>query len=116
VAKEGGARLHPEFLDDSIVPTALGLSIAWQNVPFQEGAWADWGNDQHDDADYRRLLLPDGRFYVVGDQASTLPGWQEGAMMSAEHVVDLITERLRPEDVPATLRAPNTFKVTQGHG
>jgi hypothetical protein len=37
-------------------------------------------------------------------------------MMSAEHVVDLITERKRPEDVPATLRAPDTIKVTQGHG
>lgn len=116
VAKQGGARLHPEFLDDSIVPTALGLSVAWQNVPYQEGAWPAWGNDQHDDRDYRRLLLPEGRFYVVGDQASTLPGWQEGAMMSAEHVVELITGAKRPEDVPATLRAPNTFKVTQGHG
>ncbi len=116
VAKQGGARLHPEFRDDSIVPTDLGLSVAWQNVPFQEGAWPDWGNHQHDDADYRRLLLPDGRFYIVGDQASTLPGWQEGAMMSAEHVVELIAGSKRPEDVPATLRAPNTFKVTQGHG
>ena len=37
-------------------------------------------------------------------------------MMSAEHVVELITGRKRPEDVPATLRAPNTFKITQGHG
>ncbi len=116
IAKQGGARLHPEFLDDSIVPTELGLSVAWQNVPYQEGAWPAWGNEQHDDVDYRRLLLPDGRFYIVGDQASTLPGWQEGAMMSAEHVVELITERKRPEDVPATLTAPNTFKVTQGHG
>lgn len=116
IAKEGGSRLHPEFLDDSIVPTALGLSVAWQNVPYQEGAWAAWGNDQHDDADYRRLLLPDGRFYIVGDQASTLPGWQEGAMMSAEHVVELITGIKRPEDVPETLQAPNTFKVTRGHG
>lgn len=116
MAKQGGARLHPEFLDESIVPTELGLSVAWQNVPYQEGAWPAWGNDQHDDADYRRLLLPEGRFYVVGDQASTLPGWQEGAMMSAEHVVGLITGTVRPEEVPATLRAPNTFKVTQGHG
>ncbi len=116
VAKAGGARIHPEFLDDSIVPTGLGLSVAWQNVPFQEGAWAAWGNDQHDDADYRRLLLPEGRFWIVGDQASTLPGWQEGAMMSAEHVIEMIAGTRRPEDVPLTLEAPNTLKVTQGHG
>lgn len=116
VAKRGGAKLHPEFNDDSIVPTELGLSVAWQNVPFQEGAWPDWGNHQHDDVDYRRLLLPEGRFFIVGDQASTLPGWQEGAMMSAEHVVELIAGSKRPEDVPETLTAPNTLKVTQGHG
>ena len=37
-------------------------------------------------------------------------------MMSAEHVVELISGSKRPEDVPETLEAPNTFKVTQGHG
>lgn len=116
IAKAGGAKLHPEFLNDTLVPSQLGLSIAWKNVPYQEGAWPDWGNHQHDDGDYRRLLVPDGRFYVVGDQASTLPGWQEGAMMSAEHVVGLISGSKRVEDVPETLHAPNTLKVTQGHG
>lgn len=115
VAKQGGARLHREFKDNSIVPTELGLSIAWQNVPYQEGAWPSWGNDQHDDQDYERLLRPDGRFYVVGDQASTLPGWQEGAMMSAEHVVELIAG-LKPAETPKDIKAPNTFKVTRGHG
>ena len=115
VAKQGGIRLHPEFKDNSVVPTGLGLSIAWQNVPFQEGAWPSWSGDQHDDADYERLLLPEGRFYMVGDQASTLPGWQEGAMMSAEHVVELIGG-LKPHTVPKGIVAPNTFKVTQGHG
>jgi len=115
VAKEGGSRLHEEFRDDSIVPTGLGLSIAWQNVPHQKGAWPSWGNDQHDNADYRRLLLPDRRFYVVGDQASTLPGWQEGAMMSAEHVVELIGG-LKPAMVPEDVIAPDSFKVTRGNG
>ena len=114
-ARRAGARLHDEFNDNSIVPIELGLSIAWQNVPYQRGAWASWGNEQHDDVDYRRLLLPDRRFYVVGDQASTLPGWQEGAMMSAEHVVELIGG-LKPEVIPEDTTAPNTFKVTQGHG
>lgn len=115
VAKEGGARLHSEFDDERIVPTELGLSVAWQHVPWQEGAWPAWGNDQHDDVDYERLLRPDKRFYVVGDQASTLPGWQEGAMMSAEHVVELIggTKDAAPRQ---DIKAPNTFKVLQGHG
>lgn len=115
VAKAGGAKLHDEFNDNTLVPTELGLSIAWQNVPYQKGAWPSWGDDQHDDDDYRRLLLPERRFYVVGDQASTLPGWQEGAMMSAEHVVELIGG-LKPAVIPEDVRAPNTLKVTQGHG
>lgn len=51
VARDGGARLHPEFRNETLIPTEQGLSIAWQNVPWQEGAWASWGNDQHDDED-----------------------------------------------------------------
>ncbi|MBR9920346.1 MAG: NAD(P)-binding protein [Bacteroidetes bacterium] len=114
-AKAGGARLHPEFRDNSIVPTQLGLSIAWQNIPYAGGAWPSWGENVHDDADYERILLPDRRFYIVGDQASTLPGWQEGAMMSAEHVVNLISG-LKPHVVPEGTKAPNTLRVTQGIG
>ncbi len=115
VAKEGGARIHEEFMDDSIVPTDLGLSIAWQHVPHLKGAWPSWSSSDAQNRNYRRLLLPDKRFYVVGDQASTLPGWQEGAMMSAEHVVELIAG-IKPHFVPENIEAPNTIKVTQGHG
>ena len=116
LAREGGARLHPEFQDESTVPTHLGLSIAWQNVPYQKGAWADWGTDQNHDQYYRRLLVGDGPFYVVGDQTSTLPGWQEGAMMSAEHVIELIAGHHLREEIPEDVEAPDARKVTQGHG
>ncbi len=117
VAKAGGALLHEEFNNNSIVPTELGISIAWQNVPWQLGSWPSWGDDQHDDADYERILRPDRRFYITGDQASTLPGWQEGAMMSAEHVVEMLAG-LKPLALPEgiIIRAPNTVKITQGHG
>lgn len=120
VAKEGGEKLHPEFKRNAIVPTDLGISIAWQYVPHQEGAWPSWGNEQHDDSDYERLLRPfRQRFFIVGDQASTLPGWQEGAMMSAEHVVNHIANHssgLIPLIYPEKIQAPNTIKVTQGLG
>ena len=66
------------------------------------------------DADaYARLLAPDRRFHLVGDQVSTLPGWQEGAMMSAEHVVEQIGGR-RPRTVPEIRRAPNTRRLVMG--
>jgi len=115
LAREGGRRLHPEFADESIVPNEKGLSIAWQNVPYQRGAWPSWAETgQHANKDYRRLLLPDRRFHITGDQASTLPGWQEGAMMSAEHVVELIGGLRSAESVTEDIVAPNTARVRRG--
>ena len=96
-ARDGGKRLHPEIADDRIVPLSLGVSIAWQNVPFQRGQAADYDPaDAMDQAAYARLIEPDGRFFVIGDQVSPLPGWQEGAMMSAEYVIARVSgKRLR---------------------
>lgn len=111
LAREQGKRLHPEIGDPRIVPEELGLSIAWQNVPFQRGGWANWSPE--DDEAYERLLAPDRRFHVLGDQVSTLPGWQEGAMMSAEHVVEQIGG-IRPLTVPDVKQAPNTRRLVQG--
>ena len=101
VAYDGGALLHPQAFDrnktNPDVPEDKGVSIAWQNVLFQEGCSANWSraDAQQAELDYERLLLPDPdmkcRFFVVGDQVSTLPGWQEGALMSAEHVVQQIS-------------------------
>ncbi len=114
MAREGARKLHPEFGDDRIVPQALGLSIAWRNVPFQLGGWADWQSDDAADAKaYTRLLAPDGRFHVVGDQVSPLPGWQEGAMMSAEHVIEQIAGK-RPLTPQEIVRAPDSRRMTQG--
>lgn len=114
-AREGGARLHPELASHAIVPEHLGLSIAWQNVPFQQGGWAEWDAQSVEDRNaYARLLAPDcGRFFMVGDQVSTLPGWQEGAMMSAEHVVEQIGG-FRPLAVPDIEQAPDTRRLVQG--
>jgi monoamine oxidase len=131
-AKELGAKLHPEFQDNSIVPIEKGISVAWQNVPYLAGGWPSWIQDEAysaHDVHYRRLLLPVpspapaaegptplGAFFIVGDQASTLPGWQEGAMMSAEHVVGLLTGAIRPDAIPERVEAPDTRLVTQGNG
>jgi monoamine oxidase len=101
IARASGTRLHPEIADRRIVPDELGLSIAWQNVPYQAGGFAHWNPA---DADavwaYGTLLAPDGRFHVIGDQVSSLPGWQEGALMSAEYVVKQVLgleRRIRPQ-------------------
>ena len=113
-AREGAVKLHPEFADTRLVPSDKAISIAWQNIPNEGGGWANWDPSSAADAKaYARLLAPDRRFFVVGDQVSQLPGWQEGAMESAQHVVEQIGGR-RLLTVPLIKRAPNTRRLNQG--
>jgi monoamine oxidase len=68
---------------------------------------------------YETLLEPDGRVIVAGDQVSYLPGWQEGAMLSAHHVLRRIMREGRiliKGAAPTTRRAPSTRAVTDGIG
>jgi monoamine oxidase len=114
LAMKGAKKLHPNF--DKDVPIDLGLSIAWKQVPYQLGGWADdWGCD---DAHYQRLLQPEGRFWVAGDQVSYISGWQEGAVRSAHHVISAIAglpkaQKLRTP-APALREAPGIRRRTRG--
>lgn len=113
IALQGGERLHAEFR--SQVDKAKGLSIAWQEVPFIGGGWAEWDHAKPDHAAaYQRLLKPEKQFIVAGDQASYLPGWMEGAVLSAYHAVDYALGRPRPEAVEPLqkLPAPDSRAVT----
>lgn len=112
-ARDGARRLHPEFDDDAIVPQRLGMSIAWHKVPLQLGGWASWRDDAEDREAYGRLLSPDGRFHVIGDQVSPLPGWQEGAMISAEYVIRQVTG-VESTAVPRVHSAPDSIALTEG--
>ena len=116
-AAAGAHRLHGDtFARD--VPIDLGLSIAWHHVPYQLGGWADWEGVAA--VHYETLLAPEGHVIVAGDQVSYLPGWQEGAMLSAHHVLDQIIPReSRPKvkAIPAAKRrAPSTRAMTEGTG
>jgi monoamine oxidase len=114
MARKGGVKFHPEFADTRLVPSDKAISIAWQNIPNEGGGWANWDPTSGNHAKaYTRLLAPDRSFFVVGDQVSQLPGWQEGAMMSAQHVVEQIGGR-RLRSVPKIQRAPNTRRLVQG--
>ena len=113
-ARKGAIKFHPEFADTRLVPSDKAISIAWQNIQNEGGGWANWdpNSDDHSKA-YARLLAPDRRFFVTGDQVSQLPGWQEGAMMSAQHVVEQIGGR-RLLKVPQIKHAPNTRRLIHG--
>jgi monoamine oxidase len=113
-AAAGARKLHPEF--DEHVDQALGLSIAWQDVQYIEGGWAEWTDNPENRRAYRRLLAPDKRFWVCGDQVSYLPGWQEGAMLSAHHVLRQLQRLVRHQSIelglPAEIAAPEAAFVT----
>jgi monoamine oxidase len=104
-------KLHPDFAKH--VKLDLGVSIAWKQVPYQLGGWADdWSCTKEDDSTGpipEVLLKPDGRFWVAGDQVSYLSGWQEGAVLSAHHVLDAIAQPKR-----RFMAAPAAVQVTPG--
>ena len=116
VARDAGERLHPEIGSEAIVPTGKGISVAWQKVQYQLGAWADWTPDdvRHNEW-YATLIHPQGEhnFFVLGDQVSSLPGWQEGALMSAEWVYDWIVSGRRGV-ARSVVRVPNAREITGG--
>ena len=43
------------------------------------------------------LQRPDGRHYMIGDQISYHPSWQEGAFASAEIALKEFDERVRAD-------------------
>lgn len=116
-----GLKLHPDFARH--VPIELGLSIAWQNVPYQLGGWADDWTCENSEESYRILLKREGQFWVAGDQVSFLSGWQEGAVRSAHHVIRGIANLPAIEEVPAPAmrkapaskrKAPSIRRRTRG--
>lgn len=79
-----GEQIHPGYADE----IESGVSRAWLNVPFQKGGWP------RNYAAPAELLQPDGAIYFAGDQATALPGWQEGAALAAHAAVEAIHARV----------------------
>jgi len=91
-ALSGGEKLHPGFSQN--VYRDSGLSVAWQNQPYQIGVSALHMPTTRPDA-YARLIRPIdrvGRVYLAGDSISYDPSWQEGAIRSAWWTLGLIKD------------------------
>ena len=82
-----GERLHPSYTEEM----ECGISRAWPNVPLQKGGWARGTEPVKEAAAV--LREPDGPFYFAGSQFTALPGWQEGAVLSAHGALNGIHER-----------------------
>jgi monoamine oxidase len=84
-----GEKLHPRYRSD----LGNGIAVCWSKVPFSRGAWCEWGEDEKRNA-YPVLLQADGPFLFAGEHLSNLPGWQEGAMLSAYKAIEAISARV----------------------
>lgn len=110
-AREGAQQLAGADFANGL---GRGLSIAWQNMPFQRGAWAQWQNVKEGVTHYNRLLRGDSEigFYVCGDQMSQLPGWKEGAVASAIHTAGSLA--VAGFQVPQVESVPDSRILVEG--
>ena len=90
-------RLHPGHGRELEKPIYVG----WSRVPWNEGSWiSSYGPGESarggpTGSAYETLIQPDGPFYFIGDHASHILGWQEGAALSALRAIQLLTDRIR---------------------
>jgi len=112
-ARQGAALFGAAFADG----LSDGVAIAWQNMPYIKGGWAQWhavddavqhfnvidqGSGVYDD----QGQLSDPVFFIIGDQISSLPGWQEGAIASS---LNALTRLARPDlPIPHLASLPDT--------
>ncbi|MFT5823749.1 MAG: monoamine oxidase [Crocinitomix sp.] len=122
-AKKDAIKFNEKFgkgLDD-------GLSIAWQNMPHIKGGWAYWqavGDAKYAAEQFNAVTqgtgiydsktgeTSDPCFFIVGDQVSSLPGWQEGAIASA---INAISRMAKPDmEITYLTDLPDTRLMVQG--
>jgi monoamine oxidase len=87
-----GAKVHPNYRQ--VITPAMGVTIAWEKMPYSLGAWADWSEEERDHA-YRILNQVEGPIYLAGEHLSYLTGWQEGAVLSAYQAITKITAKVK---------------------
>lgn len=118
-AKKGAA----EFDEDFAYGLEDGVAIAWQNMPYIKGGWAQWQEVEDGVAHFNVLdqgsgvykadgTLSDPIFFVIGDQVSSLPGWQEGAIAAS---LNALSRMERPDlNIPYLKSLPDTRLMVEG--
>jgi monoamine oxidase len=90
LAVQQGSKIHPDY--GKYVET--GVTIAWHQMNHMLGCAAQWDEGLFKQW-FKGLQKPVGNHYLMGDQVSYHPGWQEGAMASAHHAISDIDARER---------------------
>lgn len=81
------------------------VTVAWGLTPYSEGVGAMWpggpGGIVARPPEYAELLKPEGPIVFAGEHLSYQPTWQEGAALSAQEALKVLTAMAR-EQAPAT--------------
>ena len=85
-----GEKVHPDYRRY----VESGVSVAWHQMNHLLGCAAEW-NEALYARWFARVQAPLGNHYLIGDQISLHPGWQEGAIHSALHALADIDRRER---------------------
>jgi monoamine oxidase len=91
-----GEKIHPRYRNY----VEKGVSVAWHQMNHMLGCAAQWDEELFKKW-FKRLQEPAGQHYLIGDQVSYHPGWQEGAIASAHHAIADIDRRVRENRVVA---------------
>ena len=82
-------KLHPGHGKELTKPVFCG----WKHVKWNEGSWIrEYGGGRDG---YKVVIEADGPIYFAGDTVSHIVGWQEGAALSAQRVVSMISDKVR---------------------
>lgn len=87
-----GSKIHPDYARY----IENGISVPWNRMNHMMGC-AGLFTDDIDGTHFRRLQSPLERHYMIGDQISYHPGWQEGAIRSAHFAIADIDARVQAE-------------------
>ncbi|MBL4706942.1 MAG: FAD-dependent oxidoreductase [Flavobacteriales bacterium] len=140
-AREGAAQLHGEEFADQLdhgltvawqnIKTQRGGWVDWTKIDDQTKdpklsyqailqirkrfLSIDSDHEKHESAEwvFNELQEGDDGFYIVGDQLSSLPGWQEGAISSALVAFGLCT-KMKGFKAPRLLQVPFTAQLVEG--
>lgn len=105
IARKVVGRLHPGHERELSAPVVVN----WSKIPFNLGPWPAWGGRGGQEGvlsspEYRLLNEPHGRVHFSGAHLSQMPGWQEGAVLSAHRTIDQIAVRVAQSKTTETRR------------
>lgn len=101
-ARESIEHVHPGHSES----LRHGINVTWGQVPYSLGPWVkpwEGGEGNNEPADYTLLNQPTGRVYFASANLSQMPGWQEGAVLSAHRALNFIGQRAATNASPSPL-------------